>query len=225
MSHMAILFLRLIAPGLAMLWALLELETRGANLLGWYLLLMGVAGCAGAVILYWVRKEPASRPAGDEIRIEEAGDRSIWLIVPGILIAFLAPPLELLYFSGMLPRTLLMQAAGINLALVGTILAAWAVMVVPGSFAARAGARTVRQLPRNGPYRLVRHPACSGCLFIALGICVGYSSLNGLLAIAVLLLPGFVFRIQREERSMAKHFGKQFREYRAATARLIPGIW
>lgn len=226
MSHMAILFLRVISPGLAMILALLGLETRGVNLLGWFLLLIGVAFCAGVVIVFWVRKEAfIGQAAGNKNMTDDARERSIWWILPGILVTFFAPPIELLYLSAILPRSLSMQASGMVLALFGTFLFAWAVMIVRRSWSRAAGVRKDGELIQIGPYHLIRHPVYAGCLFISLGICVGYSSLDGLLAIPLLLLPGLVVRIQKEERSMAKHFGKVYRQYAATTARLIPGIW
>ena len=57
MSRIAIFFLLVIAPLLAMLLALLGVETVFTNPLGGFLLLVGLAYLVGIVIVYWIRKE------------------------------------------------------------------------------------------------------------------------------------------------------------------------
>ena len=52
MSQIAKFFLLVVAPILAMLLALLGVETIPANPLGWFLLLVGVVYIAGVVIVY-----------------------------------------------------------------------------------------------------------------------------------------------------------------------------
>ena len=95
MSRLAVFLLILVAPALAILLALLGLETLGDNLLGWSLLVIGVAYPAGVVIYYFIRREAFWGPtAGREGTHEEKGDRSFWLILPGFLAAFFFPPLE-----------------------------------------------------------------------------------------------------------------------------------
>ena len=49
MSRLAIFFLMVVAPFLAICLALLGLETLGSNILSWFLLVLGVAYPAGGV--------------------------------------------------------------------------------------------------------------------------------------------------------------------------------
>ncbi|MBE3068100.1 MAG: hypothetical protein IMZ73_11855, partial [Chloroflexi bacterium] len=58
MSRPAILFMLVVAPVLAICLALLGLETLGSNILGWFLLVLGIAYPAGGVIYYFIRGEP-----------------------------------------------------------------------------------------------------------------------------------------------------------------------
>ena len=77
MSRLAILFLLVVAPVLAIFLALLGLETLGSNFLGWFLLVFGIAYPAGGVIYFFLRREPFWKPAGrGETVTEEKGDRS-----------------------------------------------------------------------------------------------------------------------------------------------------
>ena len=80
-------------------------------------------------------------------------------------------------------------------------------------------------LVTGGPYRWVRHPGYSGFLLVALGMALGYSSLIGLIAIPLLLLPGLVYRIKVEEDRLSDQFRDDYRAYANRSKKLIPGIW
>ena len=82
-----------------------------------------------------------------------------------------------------------------------------------------------QELVQSGPYRIVRHPAYAGYLFMALGLALGYSTLLGFLSTLLILLPATVYRIRVEDRLLAEHYGTQFEEYAQKKKRLLPGIW
>ena len=105
MSHSVVFFLRVLAPALAMVLALLGLETLERNILGWLDLTIGVGYTSGSIIHFWIRKEPfyQHRDEGNVI-VDERGDKSFWLILPGLITTFLAPPLEYIYLPAYLPR-------------------------------------------------------------------------------------------------------------------------
>jgi protein-S-isoprenylcysteine O-methyltransferase Ste14 len=84
---------------------------------------------------------------------------------------------------------------------------------------------TGQELVQRGPYRIIRHPAYAGYLLMAFGISLGYSSIVGLIAIPVLLLPGLVYRMELEEKFLAGYFGETYHQYFRITKRLLPGIW
>ncbi len=58
MSRKAVFFLMVLAPALAIWLALMGLETLRTNLMGWFLLVLGIAYPAGGLIYYFVRKGP-----------------------------------------------------------------------------------------------------------------------------------------------------------------------
>jgi protein-S-isoprenylcysteine O-methyltransferase Ste14 len=60
---------------------------------------------------------------------------------------------------------------------------------------------------------------------MALGLCIGYSSLIGLAAIPVLLLPGLAYRMNVEERLLKEQFGDEYRAYARGSKKIIPGVW
>ena len=60
---------------------------------------------------------------------------------------------------------------------------------------------------------------------MALGIAIGYSSLLGLAAVILLLLPVTIYRLRLEDKFLAEYFGAQFADYARRTKRLLPLVW
>jgi len=76
----------------------------------------------------------------------------------------------------------------------------------------------------TGPYAIVRHPMYLGALVYMLGTPLALGSYWGLIGFALLLLV-IVWRLQDEERMLAKEL-RGYAEYRARVRyRLIPGVW
>ena len=226
MSRIAKFSLVVIAPLLAILLALLGVGTIRTNPLGWFLLLVGVAYAAGVVIVYYVRKEHfwESSLSGATTQ-EEHGDLSYWLITAGMLVVFYLSPLEYLYFVAVLPRSNWMAATGAGLVILGAALFVWARRTLHNNYSGHVSVKSGQSLVQSGPYRFIRHPAYAGYLLMAFGISFGYSSLAGLAAIPVLLLPGLIYRMKVEEKLLTDHFGEAYRQYIRTAKRLIPGVW
>jgi protein-S-isoprenylcysteine O-methyltransferase Ste14 len=226
MSRMTLFFLLVIASGLALCLALLGLETARTNLMGWILLGLGVAYSGGILIDYHVRRE-RYRPAAEigAGGVEERGDLSFWLILPGFLAAFFAPPLEWMHLASTLPRATAFEIAGCALFVAGLALVVWARQSLRSSYSTHLAVHAGRPLVDDGPYRVVRNPAYLGLLLMGLGVTIGYSSAIGLAAMAVLLMPALVHRIRVEERLLAIHYGQAYAAYARRTRRLIPGVW
>lgn len=226
MSRLAILFLLLVAPVLSFCLALLGLETSNRNILGWFLLVFGIAYPAGGVIYYFIRREPFWNSAGRGIaKSEEISDRSFWAILPGFLIVFFAPPLEEMYLRAVLPRNFWMQITGLVLILAAITLHVWARAHLRGQYSGHVEVQTGHTLVQTGPYHWIRHPGYAGFLLMAIGLTLGFSSLIGLVAVPCLLLPGLAYRMKIEETLLSMQFGEQFRMYVLKTKRIIPFVW
>jgi protein-S-isoprenylcysteine O-methyltransferase Ste14 len=226
MSRLAVFFLMIVAPALAICLALLGLETLRGNILGWFLLVLGVAYPAGGAIYYFIRREPFWNAANSgKTALEEKGDRSFWAILPGFLVIFFAPPLEWFYLPAVLPRILWMQIAGLVLILAAVALRVWARIHIRGLYSGHVEVRADHRLIQSGPYHFIRHPGYTGFVLMTLGLCIGYSSLIGLAALPILLLPGLAYRMRVEEVLLNKQFGEKYKIYSNKTKKLIPGIW
>lgn len=226
MSRMVIFFLVVVTLGLAILLAALGLATLWTNLLGWFLLSSGLIYFFGIVIVYWFRRIQFWRPRakGEMIR-EERSDWSFWFIVVGMVSAFYLPPLEYLLTEGVLPRASFMQVAGLFLIIFGSALFIWARRTLGHFYSGHVSVIEGQPLMQSGPYGFIRHPAYAGYLLITLGLALGYSSLIGLVAILVLLLPSVLYRMNVEEKLLHEHFGESYHRYANRTKRLLPGIW
>lgn len=114
--------------------------------------------------------------------------------------------------------------AGVALVALGCVVRIWPVFVLGNRFSAGVAIQEGHQLETRGPYRLIRNPSYLGIIMIMVGWALTFRSLLGL-AMAVLVVPFLVVRIDAEERILREEFGSAFDEYVARTKRLIPGIY
>ena len=82
MSRLAVFFLMIVAPALSICLALLGLETLGENMLGWFLLVFGIAYPAGGVIFYFIRREPFWESQGCRVAHPGGKGRPFVLVDP-----------------------------------------------------------------------------------------------------------------------------------------------
>lgn len=146
------------------------------------------------------------------------------MILPGFLAVFFAPPLEYLYLSETLPRGLTIQLIGLFIIVIAVFLHLWTRVTLKRMYSGSVQVQPGHTLVREGPYRFVRHPGYAGFILMALGLCIGYSSLIGLIAILILMLPGLAYRMQVEEKYLIEAFGDAYRDYTLTTKRILPGI-
>jgi protein-S-isoprenylcysteine O-methyltransferase Ste14/cell division protein FtsL len=226
MNRKVILFLLAIVPALAILLALIGVETLGSNLLGWFLLMTGIICAAGIIIVAYIRRETFWE---SQITVEtvqsERGDRSFWLITLAMMAVFYLSPLEYMYLAAQIPRTIWMEVTSAGLVVVGVVLFTWARRALGANYSGHLSTKQGQQLVQNGPYHLIRHPTYAGFLLMALGLALGYSSVVGITAVLLALIPSAIYRIHVEEKLLAEHFDTQFYKYADKTKRLIPGVW
>jgi protein-S-isoprenylcysteine O-methyltransferase len=77
----------------------------------------------------------------------------------------------------------------------------------------------------SGPYRLLRHPGYGGLLLAWLGAGLATANWAVALAIAVLMVVAYSYRIAAEEAMLLGAFGDRYRAYMARTWRLIPYVY
>lgn len=222
MNRMLTVFLLVVAPMLALLLAWLGVATLRHNLLGWFLLLTGAVYFLGVLIVYWVRRKRFwEADLAGETQHAERGDRSFWLLSLGMALCFYLPALEYLYLPTLIPRRDWLEVIGLVLVMLGTGLFVWARRALGKNYSGHVSVKVGQTLVQGGPYRWIRHPAYAGYLLMALGIALGYSSLAGLAAWGVCLLPGVLYRIHVEEK-LLESFGEEYQSYLQKTGSLFP---
>lgn len=211
--------LLIVAGALAgLLLSVLGLMTSQSNILGWFLAFVGLGYFfGGAVYLTAVGASSAVRA--------ELSDRSIWLLAPGFIVVFVGAPLEYLYRSPAVPRLVAMQAIGLGVIAAGLALRLWVRRILGKLYTGHIQVKAEHRLVRAGPYRYLRHPGYAGFILMALGLALGFSSVIGLVAIPLLMVPGLAYRMNVEERLLTEQFGDEYRAYARTTKRLIPGMW
>jgi protein-S-isoprenylcysteine O-methyltransferase len=77
----------------------------------------------------------------------------------------------------------------------------------------------------SGPYRLLRHPGYAGMLLAWLGAGLATANWAVALALALLMVVAYSYRIAAEEAMLLGAFGDRYRQYMARTWRLVPYIY
>jgi protein-S-isoprenylcysteine O-methyltransferase Ste14 len=116
-------------------------------------------------------------------------------------------------------RQLYALAGGDLIMLAGLGWSLWALAVLGKNISIIPQAR---QLVRSGPYAAVRHPLYLGEIITALGLVVGGFSWSGLVLFTIFTLLQ-VYRAIHEEALLSLAF-IDYGDYRATTARFIPGL-
>jgi protein-S-isoprenylcysteine O-methyltransferase Ste14 len=176
--------------------AALGLVTRVNNHLGWVLL--SLAGIFCIVGLFYL-----SLPKHRKSIEVELKNRSLWLLATGFLVILIIPPLEYLFLNSILPRSDFMQEVGLILFGAGLLFCFRSRIFLELWNPGDDQVQTDFRLTRRGTYQTTRYLDYAGYGLIALSLCMGYSSLIGLLAILGLLLPGIMYRM-RIERTQEK---------------------
>jgi protein-S-isoprenylcysteine O-methyltransferase Ste14 len=117
------------------------------------------------------------------------------------------------------------RAAGVAVMWLGLLLRVWAIVTLGRSFRTTVVVDADQAVIRRGPYARIRHPSYTGLLVFLAGLGVACGSWWSVAAGLLIPLPAFVYRIRVEEAELTRVLGPAYRDYAAATARLIPGVW
>jgi len=225
MNRLAIKFLLFFVPILALSLAWLGFQTIATNLIGWFLMLVGVLFSVGIFIAYIIKGKTLWNGVAKNKPIrQETGDRSFWLIVVSMIFAFYLPPIEFLYIDISVSPTIGWMLVGAGFVIAGSFLFGYARYELRMWYSGHLSVQKEQVLVQSGPYSLVRHPAYLGYLLMAVGVSLAYASVLGVINLLFLFLC-FRYRIKIEERLLAAHFGKAYLTYAENTKKIIPFMW
>jgi len=107
----------------------------------------------------------------------------------------------------------------------GVALRLWAIRVLGRFFRGVVHIQQDHQVVRDGPYRVLRHPAYTGGLVAVFGLALASDNLLSVVALFGCVLAGVLYRIRVEERVLVSALGEAYTGYAATTFRLVPGVW
>lgn len=121
--------------------------------------------------------------------------------------------------------TTTMEIIGVLLSFAAVAFAIWARITLGKNWSgAVITLKKDHQLITSGPYAFVRHPIYTGYFLATLGTALTISTIASYLA-TLMILIGFLIRMQKEEILMTKHFPSQYPEYTKRSKKIIPFIW
>ena len=117
------------------------------------------------------------------------------------------------------------------LSIIGLIMGASGLVIRAAAFMTlgRFFSRTLREVENHtlvttGIYHYIRHPGYLSDLMIFIGVALALGNLILLIAVLVLFIPAYIYRIRVEETMLVEIFGGEYTEYMKTSKRLIPFI-
>lgn len=116
-------------------------------------------------------------------------------------------------------------ASGVVIAIMGLWLLRRSHVELGKNWSISLDLREGHQLVTSGLYRYVRHPMYTAIFLYAIAQALVVPNWIAGPANLAAFLVLFAVRVGSEEQMMVDKFGDQYRDYRAKTKRLIPGVW
>ena len=125
-------------------------------------------------------------------------------------------------YSGVAPLPEWTFYPGIFLILLGVVIRQWAIAVLGRFFSLTVRVAEDHRVVDKGPYRLVRHPSYTGVLVTFIGLGLAIQSWAALLALLVVFVLAYGYRMRVEERTLGTELGSDYLGYMKRTKRIIP---
>ena len=120
---------------------------------------------------------------------------------------------------------ILVFGIGIALIVSGVIFRWYSIRVLGKYFSVRLGIQPNQTVLKAGPYRWIRHPSYSGSLVTMLGFGLAFTNWLCLVSVPLIVLIGYIYRANVEERMLVTALGDPYREYMRDTKRFIPFVY
>ena len=106
----------------------------------------------------------------------------------------------------------------------GVAFTLWARFFLGRNWSGTVTVKENHELMCGGPYGIVRHPIYAGLSLAFLGTAIGFGELRGLIGLPILVF-GWKYKANVEERFMTEQFGAQYQRYKSEVKGLIPFVW
>ena len=146
------------------------------------------------------------------------------IALPGLvgMLAYLIHPAWMTWAQVPLPPAV--RWTGVVLGLANVAFMHWVLRTLGSNVSETIFTKEGHELVTSGPYHWVRHPLYTGgfLLLAALSLISANVFFAGVLLLTMVIWNALI--IPREEAHLAARFGRAYDEYRAATARMLPGL-
>lgn len=118
-----------------------------------------------------------------------------------------------------------LRVFGLAFGLAGIGVRVWAVRTLGKWFTRQVRVAQDQPVIQHGPYRLVRHPAYTGFLMVAVGFGL---ALGTAFAFALAVVPtvlATIYRTRIEERALREELGEPYAAYMTRTRRFVPYLF
>ena len=163
---------------------------------------------------------PKVRRQGAKINRKDKG--SALLIIISIIISITVSFLFAWYNIALLPSWTFYP--GIVLMLLGIIVRQWSIFVLGRFFLGTVGTQEGQKVVKNGPYKLIRHPAYAGAILTLTGLGLALQSWGAVLITLLIFSLAYGYRIHIEENALILKLGNEYMNYMKRTKRIIPYI-
>ena len=179
-----------------------------------------IALCWLIFLVYWIINWRSVKPA-QEVAWKASGFR--WTML-WILVVLLLPKHSLQFLTAAATPTGALEILGLGLAVMGLLIALVARKTLADNWSSNIEFKKNHRLITDGIYGYVRHPIYTGIISMGLGsILVDQSLFVILLFIGVTAF--LLFKMNKEETLLQKHFPKEYTEYKKKTKALFPFIY
>lgn len=113
---------------------------------------------------------------------------------------------------------------GVTLVVIGVAFRWYSICVLGKYFCVHLGIQTDQTVMKDGPYRWIRHPSYTGSLITMLGLGIAFTNWLCLVSVPLIVLIGYSYRANVEERMLVNALGEPYREYMKRTNRFIPFV-
>ncbi|MGH8115068.1 MAG: methyltransferase family protein [Rhodanobacteraceae bacterium] len=126
---------------------------------------------------------------------------------------------------GQMPRAMPWQIAGLVVMALGIAVRFTAIVQLGRYHTPNVAILDGHEVFDRGLYRYIRHPSYLGALIAFLGFGLALGNWLSLLALTVLTVSAYMYRIHEEEAALRTGLGEQYVSYCRRTHCLIPGIF
>jgi protein-S-isoprenylcysteine O-methyltransferase Ste14 len=190
--------------------------------LGWLTVGLSTVWFITEVTLSFRKRSPGHTPGRDRLSLQVM--RMATVVSIGITVAAEFAPV----FGGagrIAGASPYLGLAGCLLMIAGMVVRFAAIVTLDRQFTVDVAIVEDHKIIDKGLYAVIRHPSYSGSLLTFLGLGLAFENWISLAILCVVPLAATLYRISVEESALLDHFGSAYREYRARTKSLIPGVF